>query len=189
MARNKQLQSQEIEFLLQQLGEELAKKGLTSPIRVLVIGGAYMLLHVGNRPTTQDIDIFPLNFADSSHPDKTTRVILAAIRAVATNHGLKRDWFNDAAYGILGGIEPAQEQLSLWRTFGPLQVYMPPAQFILATKLFGYRDRDYNDVLALLAELGVTRREQAQAIVDTYIDRQTQREYNTHVTLDELFDE
>jgi hypothetical protein len=79
--------------------------------------------------------------------------------------------------------------LTLWKTYGALEIYMPPAEFILAVKIFGYRDRDYNDVAALLKLLSVQTREQAQKIVDKFIARDAQKEYRTHVTLDELFEE
>jgi hypothetical protein len=188
MAQGKHLQAQEIEGLLQDLGNELLLKGCTS-VRVLIVGGAYMLLTIGNRSTTQDIDVFPLNFVDSSHPDKETRTILSAINAVAKKHGLKRDWMNDAAFGILGEVQPPFEQLTLWRVYGALEIYLPPAEFIFAVKVFGYRDRDFNDVQALIHALDVKTREQAQEIIDRYIDRQAQQEYRTQVTLDDLFED
>jgi hypothetical protein len=188
MAKGKDLQSGEIDRLLQDLGCELGARGL-SPVRVMIVGGAYMLLTLGNRATTQDIDIFPLNFIDSSHPDEKTRVILTAIRAVAERNHLKRDWFNDAAYGILGGLQPPPGALRLWRIYGALEIYLPPAAFILAMKLIGYRDRDYNDVQALMKALRISSREQAQIILDTYIDAETQKEYRANVTLDDLFEE
>lgn len=188
MATGKYLQAQEIEGLLQDLGNELLIKGCAS-VRVLIVGGAYMLLTIGNRTSTQDIDVFPLNFIDSSHPDKTTRTILSAINAVAKKHGLKRDWLNDAAFGIIGGIQPPFEQLTLWRVYGALEIYLPPTEFIFAVKVFGYRDRDFNDVQALIRTLNVRTREQAQAIIDGYIDRKAQQEYRTQVTLDDLFED
>jgi hypothetical protein len=188
MKKGKDLQTEEIEQLLQELGSEMAAQGLAS-VQIMVLGGAYMLINVGNRATTQDIDVFPLNFIDSSQPDDHTKTILKAVQAIAKAHGLKRDWLNDAAYGILGWMMPPTEQLQLWRAYGPLEVYMPQADFILAAKLFGYRDRDFNDVQALLSRLHIETREQAQEILDRYIDRRTQLEYRTPVTLDDLFDE
>jgi hypothetical protein len=188
MARGKDLQSGEIDRLLQDLGNELTLLGFTS-VRVMVIGGAYMLLKIGNRATTQDVDVFPLNFASSANPDKNTKSILKAIGSVAKRNSLKRDWFNDAAFGIIGELQPPEQQLALWKTYGALEIYMPPAEFILAVKIFGYRDRDYNDVVALIQQLGVQTRERAQHIIDAYIDREAQREYKTNVTLDDFFED
>lgn len=187
-SKGKDLQPDEIDGLLQELGNELATQNFTS-VRVMIVGGAYMLLNIGNRATTQDIDVFPINFVDSSQPDQQTKAILRSINAVAKKHGLKRDWFNDAAYGILGWMMPPLEQLTLWRTYGALEIYMPEAEFILAVKIFGYRDRDFNDVQALLHMLNVNTREHAQQIIDKYIERRTQREYRTEVTLDDLFED
>lgn len=188
MARGKDLQQHEIEQLLQELGSELAVRGIPS-VQVLIVGGAYMLLTIGNRATTQDIDVFPLNFVSSANPDEHTNKILTAIRAVAKRHSLKREWMNDAAFGILGDLQPPPSELQLWRTYGALDIYLPPAEFIFAIKVFGYRDRDFNDVQALIAKLDVQTREQAQQIIDRYISRNAQREYRTHVTLDDLFEE
>jgi hypothetical protein len=90
MAKSKDLQPGEIDRLLQDLGGELSKSGFTS-IRVMIVGGAYMLLTLGNRATTQDIDVFPLNFASSANPDANTKSVLQAINVVAKRNGLKRD--------------------------------------------------------------------------------------------------
>ncbi len=188
MAKGKDLQSGEIDRLLQDLGEELARRGFTS-IRVMIVGGAYMLLNVGNRASTQDIDVFPLNFTSTANPDKKTLSILQAINAVAKRNSLKRDWFNDAAFGIIGELQPPEQQLTHWKTYGALEIYMPPAEFILAVKIFGYRDRDYNDVASLIKRLHVQTREQVQKIVDIYIQRDAQKEYRTYITLDDLFEE
>jgi hypothetical protein len=188
MAKSKDLQAAEINDLLLDLGNDLFVQGIPS-VRVMILGGAYMLLTAESRRSTQDIDVFPLNYTDSSQPDQQTQKILKSIRSVAKKHQLKGDWFNDAAFGILGWMMPPIEQMTLWRTYGVLEIFMPPADFILATKLFGYRDKDFNDVQVLLAKLQISTREQAQALVDRYIDRKTQQEYYTFVTLDDLFEE
>jgi hypothetical protein len=188
MAKGKDLQPAEINRLLQDLGEELVESGCAS-VRVMIVGGAYMLLTIGNRATTQDIDVFPLNFASSAHPDKNTKTILKAIGAVAKRNSLRRDWFNDAAFGIIGELQPPAQELTLWKTYGALEISMPPAEFILAVKIFGYRSRDYNDVAALMEKLNIQTKEQAQHIIDRYIDKKAQEEYRTQVTLDDWFEE
>jgi hypothetical protein len=188
VAKSKDLQSGEIERLLQDLGSELEARGF-STVRVLLVGGAYMLLTIGNRLTTQDVDVFPLNFASTAQPDQETKKILTAIRSVALRNGLKREWFSDAAFGIVGELQPPPELLQLWRSYGALEIYLPPAEFIFSLKVFGYRDRDLNDILALIGKLQIETHEQAQAIVDRYISREIQREYRLSMALDELFEE
>jgi hypothetical protein len=44
-------------------------------------------------------------------------------------------------------------------------------------------------VAALIERLNVQTKEQAQQIIDRYIDRKAQEEYRTQITLDDLFEE
>src|SRR5947209_2628731 len=96
--RARNLQPDEIDSLLQDLGNELAARGFVS-VQIMITGGAYMLLAVGSRPTTTDIDFFPLNFVNSSNPSPETRLVIRAIKAIATKNNLKQDWANDAVSG------------------------------------------------------------------------------------------
>ena len=180
------MQGQEIEHFLQELGDELEQKGLHDPVKIMMVGGAYMLLQVHNRKFTEDIDIFPLNFEASSHPSKQTKAFQAAARAVAKRHGLKRDWINDVAATMLGGLGPDPE-VQLWATFNKLEVYIPKLDYILAMKLFAGREKDGQDIAALCELLGVGMREQAQAVLDAYVYPRWQKEYNVAQTLDALF--
>jgi hypothetical protein len=180
----KELQRGDIERLLQELGNELEKK-FRFPVQVLLIGGAYMLLTLHNRQTTQDVDVYPLNIPDSTRPNKDTKAFLAAIRAIAKRDGLARDWMNDVSFSLLGGLSP--QSTELWVTYGMLEIYKPPIDFILALKLFADREKDLLDIEALLRELEVTTREQAQEILDRYIERRFQQEYRVYLTLDKWF--
>jgi len=177
-------QREDIELLLQELGDELAQR-FNSPVQILLIGGAYMLLAIHNRETTQDVDIYPLNIPDSTQPNKQTKSFLAAVRAIAKNHNIPRTWLNDVSFNILGGLSP--QSMELWATYGMLEIYKPPADFILALKLFADRDKDAPDIEALRHELGITTREQAQEILDCYIERRFQQEYRVYLTLDKWF--
>jgi hypothetical protein len=67
-------------------------------------------------------------------------------------------------------------QGTLWRTYGPLEVYIPPDDYILALKLLAGRTKDQKDIQALCQQLHIRTRQQAQQIVDTYIpDKQVQQ--------------
>ena len=179
-----ELNRQDIENLLRELGNELATKFRT-PIKVMLIGGAYMILTLHNRETTQDIDIYPLNIPDSQNADKDTKKFLSVVRAIAKRHSLSKAWLNDVSFNLLGGLSP--DTMELWTTYGMLEIYKPPADFILALKLFADRDKDEDDITALLSDLQITTREQAQAILDCYIERKFQKEYRVHLTLDKWF--
>jgi response regulator RpfG family c-di-GMP phosphodiesterase len=60
------MQEQEIITFLSLMGDELQDAGITQPIRILLIGGAYMLTQIHNRATTQDIDVIVLTPATDS---------------------------------------------------------------------------------------------------------------------------
>jgi hypothetical protein len=178
------LRKQDIENFLQELGEELAKK-FKEPVKIMMIGGAYMLLLVHNREFTEDVDIFPLNVAVSSQPNKETKAFQAAARAIAKRHELKRDWINDVAATMLGGLGPDPE-LRLWEKFDQLHVYIPNLDYILAMKLFAGREKDDPDIDALVQALSITTRQQLQTIVDRYILLRWQLEYRTNATVDRI---
>ncbi len=72
--------------------------------------------------------------------------------------------------------------------YGVLEVYLPPAEFILALKLMAGRQKDRADILALCQRLQIQNRQQAQRLVDLYIpDKQLQQLSDLDDTLDEFF--
>ena len=181
------MQSQEIERYFQDLGDELELRAFQRPVRIMVVGGVFMLLMVKNRKATEDVDVVLLDFPDTTKPTPETSAFKAAVNAVASRHHLKRKWMNDdVAYFILD-MAPDPQPL-LWREFKKLHVYLPSREYILALKLMVFRQKDMNDVAALLAELHIATREEAQAIVDRYIpDKRWQEHYLLEDTLEELF--
>ena len=52
------MQAQDIEQYLAQLGRELVSLGVHQPIRVLMIGGDYMMLLANAPRSTDDVGIF-----------------------------------------------------------------------------------------------------------------------------------
>jgi hypothetical protein len=181
------MEGQEIEIYFQHLGDELEQRGFTEPVRIMVVGGAFMLLAVKSRKSTEDVDVVLMDIPDSTNPTSQTKAFQAAVRGVASKHKLKRKWLNDDVAYFIRDMAPNPEPL-LWRKFKNLHVYLPPQEYILALKLMVYRLKDMNDIEALCKELNVTTREQAQAIVDHFVlDRRWQEEYMLEDTLDELF--
>ena len=114
------MQSQEIERYFQDLGDELELHGIEQPIRVMVVGGVFMLLMVKNRKATEDVDVVLLDFPDMTKLTPVTSAFKAAVTAVASRHHLKRKWMNDdVAYFIMDMAPDPQPQL--WRAFKKLQ--------------------------------------------------------------------
>ena len=58
ITREAKLEAEDIERYLAELGAELKNRGLKKPVRILLIGGAYMLLLANAPRSTKDIDIF-----------------------------------------------------------------------------------------------------------------------------------
>lgn len=180
------MNAQDIETYLAELGLALGNLGVQQPIRVLMVGGAYMLTQVGNRQVTKDIDILLEDMPDPN-VSPLYRPFLAATRAVAAQHALPTNWINDVIGDALRNYGPTP-QGTLWRAYGPLEVYIPDAEYILALKILAGRRRDRADIRALCQQLGVSTRADAQRIIDTYItDQQIMGLNHVDSTLARLF--
>ena len=179
------MDSSEIDTYLRALDEELEKRPIRKPVRIVVVGGVYMLFFLRNRAATKDVDIVPLDFPDSTNPNRETKVFRSAINTIAKTFRLRRDWMNDVVAAFTPPL-PA-ESLMLWRDSPNLQIYVPQADCMLALKLLAGRERDAEDIAALCAQLAIQTREQAQALVDRYAERRWQEECMLQDTLDALF--
>jgi hypothetical protein len=177
------MDSAEIDTCLQALDEELGHRPVRKPVRLTVVGGVYMLYFLRNRASTKDVNVVPLDFPDTTQPNKETRAFRAAVNAVAKKYQLRRDWLND----VVAAFIPPPGPLTLWRAYTHLYVYVPQADFMLVLKLLAGRKRDADDIAALCRCLDIHTREHAQALVDRYADRQWQRECMLEVTLDAIF--
>jgi hypothetical protein len=181
------MDSHNIELYLQDLGDELELRGFKEPVRIMIVGGVFMLLMVKNRKSTEDVDVVLMDMEDTTNTTPQTKSFQVAVRAVARKHKLKRTWMNDDVAFFIRDMAP-NPQPDLWRKYKMLHVYLPSKEYILALKLMVYRLKDMNDIEALCQELGVETREQAQSIVDRYVpDERWQTEYRLEDTLDELF--
>jgi len=70
----------------------------------------------------------------------------------------------------------------------PLEVYLPPEEYILALKLLAGRPKDRDDIFALCKRLQIQTREQAQQVLDRYIpDKQLQQMNKVEKTLTRFF--
>ena len=180
------MHEQEIEHYLADLGQELQQRGVQHPVRLLLVGGAFILTQIHNRPSTNDIDVL-LKEVEPSPTSPLYQTFKVAVRAVARKHTLPGNWLNDLIGDFLRdtGTAPAG---TLWRTFARLEVYIPPKDYILALKLFAGRPKDRDDITILCQQLQIWTREQAQSLVDRYIpNKQVQQLNHLDETLDELF--
>lgn len=180
----------EMEQYFQDLGQELEKQGFEEALQALVIGGVAMMMLVNNRRTTSDVDAVLLNFPSTwdtrNRQRKEVKIFLQAVKKVAKQHHLQKDWFNDDCSCFIGEYTPEPEYTH-WKTFGKLEIYLVTDQCLLAQKLMSYREKDFDDVQDLFDTLHIQQRSQAQTILDLFVPEVKQREYRVHTTLDELF--
>ncbi len=161
------MQKQDIEHNLSLLGEQLEELGIQTTIRLLMIGGGFMLTQIGNRATTDDVDML-VDIDDPMHSGDY-RIFRNAVNFVAHDAKLSHAWLSDNIGDFLRIAGPVPRG-KLWRRFGRcLDVYVPPQSFILAHKLVAGREKDEEDIRALLERLRITKRAQAQKILDKYI--------------------
>ena len=78
---------------------------------------------------------------------------------------------------------------TLWKRFGPLYIYTPPREYILALKMTAGRPKDLDDCAILLPKTTIQTIEQAQELLNTYILPEAQEEHGEQIekSLDILF--
>ena len=146
-----------------------------------------MLLMIGNRLATEDVDVVLLDMADTTHKTPETQAFIAAVKAVAKRNKLKQKWINDVVADFIRDMAP-NPPLTFWRKYGKVEIYVPSQDYILTLKLMTFRKKDVDDVQALLKKLNITTREQAFSIVDSFvIDKGYYDVYDLEDNLDALF--
>ena len=180
------MQARDIERHLTQLGQELTDRGIQKPIRVLMIGGAYMLLLAKMQRSTDDVDILWLDEDDAFQ--RGIDELREGVQAVAEKQRLEPDWFNYMTHLLMYDVVTIPRG-TLWKRFGPLHIYVPPKTYILALKIFAGREKDIEDSRLLLRYLKVRTRSQARLLLDRYISPAAQAANAEDIerTLEELF--
>lgn len=193
------MNKEELEGLLEELDGALVEAFPgPEPIRVLVVGGACLLLAgVTTRPT-KDVDVILTDLFGEGEAsliynlDRTTRKVRKTIETIGKRHGLRgneRFFLNDDCAPFLrelGEIPPSRLLLA----YRKLHLYVPAdMSYILACKLIsGREDKDYEDITVLRQMLKINTREQAQWVVDRFFpDPILQRTYGLPTTLNEIF--
>jgi len=160
------MKAEDIEKYLSQLGQELLKRGVQEPIHFLLIGGAYMLLLTNTPRNTDDIDIFWLE--EEEGLQRALRPLQEGVNAVAEANQIDPNWLNYMTQLLMYDLVIVPDG-NLWKTYGPLHIYAPPREYILALKVFAGRDKDIEDCKILLQQGTINTRQQAQLLLDRYI--------------------
>jgi hypothetical protein len=160
------MKAEDIESYLSQLGQELLKRSIREPVHVLLIGGAYMLLLTNTSRNTDDVDIFWLE--EEEGLQRALRPLQESVIAVAQANQISRNWLNYMTHLLMYDLVVIPGG-NLWKSYGPLYIYAPPEEYILALKIFAGRDKDIEDCKVLLHQVKADTRQQAQMLLDRYI--------------------
>ncbi len=170
---------------LADLGQELYNMGLSSPVRILMVGGAFMLTQMHSRRTTDDVDVLLKDIDDPT--SSLYRTFKTAVRTIASRKQIPSTWINDLIGDFLRDLGTVPNGV-LWRTYAVLEVYVPEAEYILALKLVAGRPKDWKDIRALCQQTHIQTRNQAQLLVDRYIpNKKVQQINDLDKTLSNLF--
>jgi hypothetical protein len=180
-----EMNASDIERYLLSVGEELQAMNVNEPIRLLLVGGGYMLTQIHNRTTTGDIDTVWL-YPEIHSGSEIYRLFKAAVRFVADDEGLNTEWLNINVGGFVRAAGPLPK-MKLWKKFAVVHVYLPPQDFILALKLTAAREKDQDDIEALCRLLGIDTRKKAQRVLDKYIKQEIQADNHVASKLDAFF--
>lgn len=131
----------EIQNGLKRLGELAEQRGFS--IRLMLVGGAAMVLGFDARQSTRDVDAIILS------PEEA-RLVRNLARQVADEYDWPEDWLNDGAKGYMVGLTQGP---SLFRSPG-IEVAAPSLPQLLAMKLCAWRDDiDIADARRLLQDI------------------------------------
>jgi predicted nucleotidyltransferase len=139
------------------VGQELNKGG--KKLEIVLLGDAAMLIEVGNRDSTYDVDTFFVS-------DFTALVKASAV--VAAQEKLPDGWLNSAAAGFTYNFKK-QPDKHLWKSFPGLDVYIVSLDYLFVTKVMAGRQKDREDIKVLAAKLSIVTRQEVMNLVTQYV--------------------
>lgn len=167
------MNKEDIEKYLRMLGDELQKKHVTGEI--LLVGGAVMLLEVGNREITKDIDAY--------FDQKYAAAIREAVIVIAKREGLISGWLNDAVKGFFSTQPPNRK----WVEYPGLRVYIPSLDYLLVMKVVAGRPQDVEDAKALIKKLHISNAQEVFALIAKYTKKE-KLEVRVQYIVEDLFE-
>ena len=145
-----------------------------------------MMLLANAARSTDDIDIF---WVEEGEDFQKARLALRdGVQTIASTYSLPANWFNYLTQMLIYDkiILPRGK---LWKQYGPLHVYAPPKEYIVALKILAGREKDIADCRTLLPQTRIRTRKQAKKVLDRYILPEAQKDEAETIkyTLDVLF--
>lgn len=155
------MDSTQIEQYLGFLGQKLADMQIKATL--ILLGGALMVTQIGNRKSTQDIDV-----VIATNDRRTYQAVQQAITLVAQEKKLASSWLNDDVTIVVDQIGKPKAPRH-WKTFSYLNVYVPEFEYIFALKCFSGRPQDDRDIGALAQRIRIQTKVEAWSIINAYI--------------------
>lgn len=174
---------------LQSLADVLEDRRIHA--RILIVGGAALLLHEGLQRPTQDVDVIAFSTGNERlrQSNELPQELAEAARDVAWMHGLDDDWLNTGALGALNDLLPhlpvGFEDRARTESFGnSLLVSVLDRQDLIRLKLYAAYDVGTGEThLADLVVIRITAGELRDAA--TWIKKQFPE---PHLGLQEIVD-
>jgi hypothetical protein len=163
------LNTRKIVECFMRLGDLLVEMEVQSVVRILMIGGAYMVTQIQNRATTMDVDV--LVYLDRGTEDYMK--YLAAVSYVAVEKHVDYHWLSDGIGDLMAAAAVGQvPEGKLWLRSGLLEVYIPEPRYVLALKMLAHgRAKDAGDVQALYQQFGISNRRQVWRLLKKYFSK------------------
>ena len=142
---NKPFTKADIENYLKELGKELKKRGHGTPMEIILVGGASILVNYDFRLSSYDIDAY---YAKAS-------IMKECINAVGDRFGLPNGWVNDDFMKTSSFTPKIIEYSKYYKKFsGVLTVRTIKAEYLVAMKLVSGRKykKDLSDVAGIIYE-------------------------------------
>jgi hypothetical protein len=122
-----------------------------------------MVPQIGNRTSTQDIDV-----VIATNDRRTYQAVQQAIALVAREKRLPPAWLNDDVTIVVDQIGKPKAPKH-WKTYANLTVHVPELEYMLALKLFSGRPQDDRDIQAIAHRLNMNTKAEAWSTVNGYI--------------------
>lgn len=139
------LSSNDLDELLQAVGEHLQSKG--SSASIVVVGGTALLVLGWVQRVTKDVDVIATMIERDGRqilavPDPLPPGLIDAVQRVARDYGLPSNWLNTEIasqwkFGLPSGFADEIQ----WRRYGTLDVGFAGRRSIIALKLFAAVDQ------------------------------------------------
>lgn len=149
----------QMESLLYALEADLAKTNDSADL--YVVGGAACAYLLGSDRLSEDIDAAMKPHRRGIAASATIGPVRDSIRRVADAEGLRANWLNDSAGGMLPPTP--DENYRTWIDTPHLRVRVAGPEIVLAMKVMAARDKDESDMLGLASLLDLASADQVLA--------------------------